>query len=160
MDEIKRLQHELEGAIQAAYAAPRGVNEWPQVNKLQAELNAAIEAAKSPDQREIERLTATVEQMQRQAAISRESAAGIWDQNADLRRLIGLHTGMATDKPLGLLAMDLELIRKSYDDLARAVMAGDMECAQRICINRNLPRQAPKTLTDDLARIGLTGDPQ
>lgn len=160
MDEIKRLQHELEGAIQAAYAAPRGVNEWPQVNKLQAELNAAIEAAKYPEQREIERLTGAIEKMQFHVAIVEESANGIRLQNSDLRRLIGLHTGKSDSKPLGLLAMDLELIRKSYDELARAVMAGDLDCAQRICINRNLPRQAPKTLADDLSRIGLTGAPQ
>lgn len=156
MDDIERLRLELDGAYQAAQAAPQGVNEWPRVNELQAQLNAAIEAAKTPEQREIERLTAEVGLLQRKVNRLDASLTGAIANNDHLRVLIGAHTGQPTGKSIGLLAMDLERIRCAEDELANAVRAGDLEAAQRICINRNLPRPRPKTLAADIERIGLS----
>lgn len=155
MQSIDELRAELEAATQAAHAAPRGVNEWPAVNKLRAELDAAIEAAKTPEQRKIEELQVEVDRLQRREYAARAALGDAMRANSDLRNLIGLHTGKPSDKPNGLLAMDLALIRTNEDLLAEAVRAGDLQRAQRICINRGLPRPNPKTLIEDLQQIGL-----
>ena len=156
MTNIERLQRELDGAYQAAYAAPNGSADWQHVNRIRAELNSAVEAAKTPEQRDIERLTAEVGLLQRKVNRLDASLTGAIANNDHLRVLIGAHTGQPTGKAIGLLAMDLELIRCLEDELANAVRAGDLEAAQRICINRNLPRPRPKTLAADIERIGLS----
>lgn len=157
MQTIEDLKRELEGANQAAQAAPRGVNEWPRVNELQAQLRAAIEAAKTPDQRQIEALERKIGLLERKANRLEASLQGAIKSNGELRHLIGLHTGKPTDKSIGLLALDLARARQHEDELAAAVRAGDLERAQRICFNRGLPRAKPESLRSDLKQIGLTG---
>lgn len=154
---IDELRSELEAATQAAYAAPRGVNEWPRVNELRAKLNAAIEAAKTPDQRQIEALREQIGRLERHVNCLDASLAGARNDNAALRHLIGLHTGKPTAKAIGLLGLDLARCRQLEDELAEAVRAGDLWRAQRICINRGLPRARPESLSADLQQIGLTG---
>lgn len=157
MTEIERLRLEIAAAEQAAFAAPRGVNEWPLVNALRERLNSAIEDAKTDEQRQIEALQAQLAIMTRQAARLDDALAGARNANDELRHIIGLHTGKPTDKAIGLLAMDLANIRQLEDQLAVAVRAGDLARAQRICINRGLPRAKPESLSAELQQIGLTG---
>lgn len=157
MSTIEQLRQELEDATQAAHAAPVGVNEWPRVNQLRARLDAAIEEAKTAERRQIERLESLVSHLERQAAIRDTTIAAANEQIGQFRHLIGLHTGKPTNKPIGLLAMDLELIRASNDQLAMFVRAGDMEGAMRVCINRGLPRAKPESLTEAVKQIGLAG---
>lgn len=159
MDTIERLQRELAGAEVAAYEAPEATRyaENQHANALRAQLHAAIEAAKTPEQRQIEALQAQIGLLERKVARLEASLSGARADNARLRELIGLHTGKPTDKAIGLLAMDLARIRQLEDELAEAVRAGDLERAQRICINRGLPRARPESLSADLQQIGLIG---
>lgn len=154
---IDELRSALESATQAAHAAPRGVNEWPLVNELQAKLNAAIEEAKTPEQRQIERMQAEIDLLRRKIDRLTASLDGARKDNGRLRALIGMHTCKPTDKAIGLLGMDLAWIRHIEDELAAAVHACDLQKAQRICINRGLPRAKPTTLAADLEQVGLIG---
>lgn len=157
MSTIEQLRQELEDATQAANAAPRGVNEWPRVNEVRRRLDAAIEAAKTPEQKQIESLTEQIGTLERKVSSLGDGLSAAHQVNAELRRLIGLHTGKPTDKPIGLLAMDLARIRASEDQLAMFVRTGDMEGALRVCINRGLPRARPESLTEAVKQIGLAG---
>lgn len=155
MDLIEHLQRELAGAEVAAYEAPQGVNEWPHVNALRAQLKAAIEAAKTPEQRQIEALNERIGMLERKVARLDASLEGARAANEHLRLIIGTHTGKPTGKAIGLLAMDLWSIRQSEDALAKFVRSGDMEGALRVCINRGLPRAPAATLSEQVDRIGL-----
>lgn len=155
MDLIEHLKREIAGAEQAAYEAPQGVNEWPHVNELRARLKAAIEAAKTPEQRQIEALKDHIGLLELKVARLDASLEGARAANEQLRTVIGAHTGKPTNKAIGLLAMDLWSIRQSEDTLAKFVRAGDMDGALRICINSGLPRAPAANLTEQVDRIGL-----
>lgn len=161
MTEIERLQRELAVAEVAAYEAPESTRyaENQHVNAIRAQLHKAIEAAKTPEQRHIESLTEQAALLQRKINRLEASLDGAIADCKGLRHIIGLHTGKPTDKPIGLLAMDLAIIRTHEDALAEAVRAGDMEGAMRVCINRGLPRKRPESLAAELEQIGLTGRP-
>lgn len=155
MDLIEHLKRELAGAEISAYEAPQGVNEWPHVNELRAQLKAAIEAAKTPEQRQIEALKDHIGLLERKVARLDASLEGARKNNDQLRTVIGAHTGKPTNKAIGLLAMDLWSIRQSEDTLARFVLAGDMDGALRVCINRGLPRAPAANISEQVDRIGL-----
>ncbi|WP_288080351.1 hypothetical protein [Pseudomonas sp.] len=155
MDNIELLQQELEGAYQAAYASPQGTSDWQPVNAAREKLNAAIEAAKTPEQRQIEALNVQIGLLERKAARLDASLQGSRKDNEKLRAVIGAHTGKPTDKAIGLLAMDLYALRKNEDDLAKFVRAGDMAGALRVCINRGLPRAPAADISEQVGSIGL-----
>lgn len=159
MNEIERLRQELAGAEVAAYEAPEATRyaENQHANAIRAQLNAAIEAAKTPEQRQIEALQAQVGLLERKVARLDASLSGSRSDNAGLRHIIGLHTGKPTAKAIGLIALDLARVRQLEDELAEAVRAGDLPSAQRICINRGLPRARPESLSADLQQVGLIG---
>lgn len=159
MTKIERLQRELAGAEVAAYEAPADSagSEIRHVNDIRSQLHAAIEAAKTPEQRQIEALEREVARFDRHAKRLEASLNGSHRTVSELRHLIALHTGKPADKAIGLVALDLARIRQLEDQLAEAVRAGDMDRALRICINRSLPRAKPADLREDLQQIGLIG---
>lgn len=157
MTEIERLQRELAGAEVAAYEAPESTRyaENRNANALRGQLHAAIEAAKTPEQRQIESLNAQIGLLERKVARLDASLYNSRADNAHLRLIIGAHTGKPADKAIGLLAMDLWSIRQSEDALAKFVRAGDMDGALRVCINRGLPRAPAANLSEQVDQIGL-----
>lgn len=161
MTEIERLQRELAGAEVAAYEAPEATRyaENQHANAIRAQLHAAIEAAKTPEQRQIEAMERETDRIARHVTRLEASLNGARNDNSALRHLIALHTGKPADKAIGLVALDLARIRQIEDQLAEAVRAGDLERAQRICINRGLPRAKPADWREELKQLGLIGRP-